>query len=281
MRWRETEGRATEIRLIVSDIDGTLLPRGGRISDVTRRAVERCWARGIPFVLATGRWAGAIGEVRRDLGLENRPCIIANGGAVLDGDGSCLREWHMREADARRAAAIAREYPVLINSYVRNGLYRLNVTPTLRRLQMYVGEGNPRIVQNDPAAFDSEGMRNVYKLEVLCENPSVLAELSARVRKLGLSVSSASPRNVEIMAPGCGKGTALRWLAGHLGAPRETVMAFGDHYNDLELLEEAGWPVAMGNSVDALKDAARIVAPACVEDGVARVLFERVLEEEP
>ena len=270
-----------EIRLIASDIDGTLLPRGGRISDVTRRAVARCWARGIPFILATGRWAGAIGGILRDLGLEGRPCIIANGGAVLDGDGRCLRESCMDETDARRVAEILLEYPVMVNSYVRNGLYRLNTDVMAERLKKYVGEGDPRIVNDDPDAFGTAGMRNVYKLEALCDDPAILAELSARVRRLGVTVSSASPRNVEIMAPGCGKGAALRWLAGYLGVPRETVMAFGDYYNDRELLAAAGWPVAMSNAVEELKAEARSIAPADVEDGVARVLLEQVLEEEP
>ena len=76
-------------------------------------------------------------------------------------------------------------------------------------------------------------------------------------------------------------GAALRWLAESYGVPWEKVMAFGDYHNDRELLEAAGWPVAMGNAVDALEAVARIIAPADVEDGVARVLLEKVLEEKP
>ena len=94
---------------------------------------------------------------------------------------------------------------------------------------------------------------------------------------MDVMVSSASPRNLEVMAAGFGKGTALRWLADYYGAPIAGTMAFGDYTNDMELLGAAGWPVAMGNAVAPLKAVARIIAPADVEDGVAQIL-ERVLE---
>ena len=270
---------ARDVRLIATDIDGTILPRGGAISENTRRTIARCWERGIPFVIATGRWVGAVAEVQAAAGLEGRPCIIANGGAVLGGDGSILKEWITPEPLARRACEVMAEYPVAMNTYVRNGLYRMNTAVVAERIKKYVGEGDPRIVRDDLDAFWGEGQKNVYKLEALCDDRDVIEALRARLLDMGLSVSSASPRNLEIMAPGFGKGTALRWLAGHLGVPIDATMAFGDYLNDLEMLEAAGWPVAMGNGVDALKAVARIIAPTDAEDGVARVVFERVLEE--
>ena len=270
---------ARDVRLIATDIDGTILPRGGAISENTRRAIARCWERGIPFIIATGRWVGAVAEVQAAAGLVGRPCIIANGGAVLDGDGSLLKEWITPEPLARRVCEAMAEYPVMVNTYVRNGLYRMNTAAMAGQVKKYVAEGDPRIVSDDPEAFWTAGQRNVYKLEALCDDRDVIEALRARLTDMGLSVSSASPRNLEIMAPGFGKGTVLRWLAGHLGVPIENTMAFGDYLNDLEMLRAAGWPVAMGNGVDELKAAARIIAPTDAEDGVARVVFERVLEE--
>ena len=57
-------------------------------------------------------------------------------------------------------------------------------------------------------------------------------------------------------------------------------MAFGDNANDLDMLSAVGWPVAVGNAIEAVKSRARLIAPADVDDGVARVIFERVLGEE-
>lgn len=269
-----------DIKLIATDIDGTILPRGGEISPRTRAAAQRCWARGIPFVIATGRWVGAIAAVQRDLGVEGRIAIVANGGAVVGPDGTLLREWFMEEADCRRVYDILRACPVMINSYVRNGLYRMNTWVMADRLKRYVGEGDLRIVSDDEAAFLSEGMRHVYKMEALTEDPALIAALRGRLEATGLSVTSASPRNLEIMGPGLGKGTALKWLAEYLGVSTGQCMAFGDNINDLEMLRAAGWPVAMGNAVEAVKAEARIVAPKDTEDGVAKVVFKEVLGEE-
>ena len=77
-----------------------------------------------------------------------------------------------------------------------------------------------------------------------------------------------------------GKGTALRWLAESLGIPTDRCMAFGDNANDLDMLAAVGWPVAVGNAADAVRRAARIVADTDANDGVAKVIFERVLGEE-
>ena len=96
---------------------------------------------------------------------------------------------------------------------------------------------------------------------------------------MGYSLSSAYADNVEIMAPGCGKGTALRWLAGRLGVDPADCMAFGDNLNDLSMLEAAGWPVAVENAVDELKKAARMIAPCDADDGVAQII-ERALRNE-
>ena len=90
-------------------------------------------------------------------------------------------------------------------------------------------------------------------------------------------LSSSGRDNLEVMAPGGGKGRALAFLMGRLGLKKEQVMAFGDSTNDLDMLGAAGWPVAMGNALDVVKALAWRVAPSCDQDGVARTLQECVL----
>ena len=272
-----------DIRLIAADVDGTMLPRGGVISPNLRRAIGLCRARGIPFIIASGRWIGAMGDVMEQSGVGNQPVIIANGAAILDGDRAPLKEWLLDDADARRVYDLLRAFDVQINGYGRGVLYCLNTRALKRRSSMiagYIGGEGHRLVLEDRAAFEAEGLRDAYKLEALSEDPEVIAGVQAALEGSGLSVTHSSPRNVEIMAPGVNKGAALRWLAGHLGIPMAACMAFGDNMNDYDLLASAGWPVAMGNADPALKRAARLVAPADVDDGVARVLLERVLEME-
>ena len=102
----------SEIRLIASDVDGTMLPRGGAISDNLRRAIGLCRERGIPFIIASGRWIGAMGDVIAQSGIGAQPMIIANGAAILDGNREPLREWLLDDADTRRVYDILRTFDV-------------------------------------------------------------------------------------------------------------------------------------------------------------------------
>lgn len=270
-----------DIRLIASDVDGTMLPRGGRISDALRGVIRRCRDLDIPFVVASGRWIGAMGDVIRQADTGDMPLIIANGAAMIGPDGAPMREWLLDDADTRRIYGILRQFDVQINGYKRDALFCLNTAALKRRSTMiagYIGGAGHRLVTDDVETFEAEALHDAYKLEALSENPEVIAGVKAALRGVGLSVTHSSARNVEIMASGVNKGVALRWLAGTLGIPMECCMAFGDNMNDLDMLNAVGWPVAMANGDEALKRAARIVAPADADDGVAKIIDTCVLE---
>lgn len=270
-----------DIRLIASDVDGTMLPRGGVISERLRTAIRRCREAGIPFIIASGRWIGAMRDVISQSGAAGMPMIIANGAAIIGADGAPMREWLLRDADARRVYDILRRFDVQINGYKRGELFCVNTAALKRRSAMissYIGGAGCRLVTDDVETFEREALHDAYKLEALSEDPAVVAQVQAALGGVGLSVTHSSRRNVEIMAAGVDKGSALKWLAGALGVPMACCMAFGDNMNDLDMLNAAGWSVAMGNGDDALKRSARIIAPADVDDGVARVIESYVLE---
>ena len=101
---------------------------------------------------------------------------------------------------------------------------------------------------------------------------SVLAKLKQELLDAGYSVSSAYADNMEIMLGGHGKGTAVKWLSEYLGVKPEETMAFGDNTNDQTMLDAVGWPCAVENAVESLKNSARIVTPPCDADGVAPII---------
>lgn len=271
-----------DIRLVASDVDSTMLPRGGEISENLRRAVRGLRKRGIPFIISSGRWIGALSGVIRQTGTEDMPVIIANGAAIVAPDGETLHEWLMDDADVRRAYDIMRAFNIQINGYVRDGLYCVNSRALKRPSSMvsqYIGAGHARLVMDDEAAFEAEALHSAYKLEGLTEDLALIQRVRDALAVTGLAVTHSSPRNVEVMAAGVGKGRALRWLAGQMGVDIARCMAFGDNDNDLDMLNTVGWPVAVGNASEDVKAVARIVGPADVEDGVARVIMEQVLGE--
>lgn len=271
------------IKLIFSDIDRTILPQGGEASAVTRDAVRECRAAGVEFVVASGRWYPAARLIVQDqLGIEDGYMIISNGGAVVRSDGTPLMEWGMSDDQARAVYDILRNERTMMTAYVRDAIYRLNgrylTVYSLPETSYFHGERAYRVVDEDREGFEAVGMHHPYKMEAYSDDYELLARLRGRLEAAGLQVNSSFPCNLEIMAPGTGKGAAVRWLTDHLGFKREETMGFGDYTNDIPMLENVGWPVAVDNAVDEVKDICRIIAPSCEENGVAQAIRSYILE---
>ncbi len=267
------------IALVVSDIDDTLLPKGGEISDRTRRAVAALNERNIPFALASGRWFPSTVSVAQEIGCKG-PLIVANGGCVITTGGEVLKEFCMTDEDVRTAYEIIKDSGALITSYVRGAIYRLNADSMENRPPeklSYFGGDLFEVVDDDVSRFEAEALTGVYKMEAYSNDEALLNDLRARLSESGFLVSSSFRTNIEITTSGLGKGTALLWLASYLGVPRESVMACGDNTNDMQMLACAGLGVAMGNAVPELKKMARVVAADCAADGLARAIEEYVL----
>lgn len=276
-----------DIRLIVSDIDGTLLVTGREASPGTIAAVRACRARGVEFVVSSGRWYPAARSVAVDqLGIEDGYMIICNGGAVVRSDGAVLRDWRMDAEAAQAIYRVLKDAPAMMTAYVPDAIYRIR-RRYLTRFELpetsyFSAHHAYRVVDGDEAAFARRGLERPYKIEVYADDLELLARLRGEIVEMGFQVNSAFPFNLEIMAPEAGKGTAVRWLMEQMHLSREQTMGFGDYTNDLTMLASVGWPVAVGNAIDQVKQICRIVAPDCADDGVAKTIHKYVLGgEEP
>lgn len=99
------------IRLIFSDVDDTVVPAFGDISDRTRKAISACEKKGIPFVICSGRWLGSAMDIVHAAGIRDGYAIIANGSYILRPDGTLVQEWFIPEVQARSAAAVLENIP--------------------------------------------------------------------------------------------------------------------------------------------------------------------------
>lgn len=273
-----------DIRLIVSDIDGTLLTTGQPASRANVEAVAACRKRGVEFVLASGRWYPAALNVAEQLGIDDGIMITCNGSAVVRCDGSVLMENGLSAEQSRIVYRILQKEKVMMTSYVRGGIYRMRSRYLsifhLPEVGGFFYGGKYDVVDEDEAAFISSLDRAPYKMEAYSDDSALLAKIRAELEEAGLQVNSSFPFNLEIMASGAGKGSAVRWLTAYMGLKQEQVMGFGDYTNDLSMLANVGWPVAMGNALDEVKAVCRIVAPSCAEDGVAKTIRQYILGEE-
>ena len=274
-----------DIKLIVSDIDRTILPANQIISPVTYNAVRDCRARGVEFVIASGRWYPAARKVAVDqLGIEDGYMIICNGGAVVRSDGTPLAEWRLTPEQAQQIYELLKAEKVMMTAYVPDAIYRVRgeylTCFRLPETSYFARTRTYRVVDDDWQGFEEHGLNGPYKIEAYADDTGLLAELRRKVEALGFEANSAFPFNLEIMAPGAGKGAAVRWMTEHMGLTRDQVMGFGDYTNDLPMLENVGWPVAVDNAIDEVKRACRIIAPSCEDDGVARTIQKYVLGDE-
>ena len=274
-----------DIKLIVSDIDRTILPANQIISPATYAAVRDCRARGVEFVIASGRWYPAARKVAvEQLGIGDGYMIICNGGAVVRCDGTPLAQWRLTPEQAREIYDLLKGEQVMMNVYAPDAIYRVRsqyLTCFRFPETSYFAEGmSYRVVDGDWQGFEAGILSGPYKIEAYTDDTALLLELRRRIEALGFQANSAFPFNLEVMAPGAGKGTAVRWLTEHMGLTRDQVMGFGDYTNDLPMLENVGWPVAVGNAIDEVKAACRIIAPACEDDGVAKTISKYVLGDE-
>ena len=274
-----------DIKLIVSDIDRTILPANQIISPATYNAVRDCRARGVEFVIASGRWYPAARKVAVDqLGIEDGYMIICNGGAVVRSDGTPLAEWRLTPEQAKQIYELLKAEKVMMTAYVPDAIYRVRsqylTVFRLPETSYFARTRTYRVVDDDWQGFEEHGLNGPYKIEAYANDTGLLAELRSKIEALGFEANSAFPFNLEIMAPGAGKGAAVRWLTEHMGLTREQVMGFGDYTNDLPMLENVGWPVAVDNAIDEVKRACRIIAPSCEDDGVAQTINKYVLGDE-
>lgn len=263
-----------DIRLIVTDLDGTLLNAAREISPRTAKALLNCVSRGVTVAFASGRSFEAVRPFALGIGLHNCVIISSNGARVdASPDGPIIFEDCLDEAITREAAGRLVGAGLYVECYSDERIYMANRVPMKHRRHVpgFTADGRVEFVE-DAARLVEEGPKKARKLIVFSDEQRRIDEARTLLKGMPLSLSQSGEDNLEIMREGAGKGRAVRRLCERLGISKENVMAFGDQTNDLDMLMEAGWPVAMDNAVDEVKRRAAIIAPRHDEDGVARVL---------
>ncbi|MBR4235336.1 MAG: HAD family hydrolase [Clostridia bacterium] len=270
------------IRMIVSDIDGTLVPIGGSLSERTRQCIKRCAQKNIKIVLASGRTFVNAASVALQSGIDC-PVISANGGrADAHTYVSPIYEDRLSRDDAKLICEKLYASGCFMTSYVGTKVYVLHERAGKSENARRVSEAKPDsefAVIDDTQRMFTEGVNGPYKFEAYSDDPAFIERLRREFSQLGFYVSSAYSYNLEIMPSGGGKGKAVRELAKLYGIAQNEIMALGDGTNDITMLEASGLPVAMENAADSLKRVAKLIAPSAGSDGAAQVIERFALSE--
>jgi Cof subfamily protein (haloacid dehalogenase superfamily) len=219
-------------------------------------------------------WRSAEPWVRR-LGADS-PAILYNGGQVLDfAAGRTVYERRLPRAAARAALALIAGRPaVQPHLYLHDRVYAPRRHPLSDTY--VVDDGlDYEVVPDLPGLVEHD---DPHKILVIGHPPDVDA-LGAEVREARLPVHAVTsePTYLEILPPGVSKGTALAALLAHLGLRPAEVIAVGDNWNDLEMIEAAGFGVAMGHAPAGVRARADFVCGTAEEEGVREVIERFVL----
>ncbi|HEY7795237.1 MAG TPA: HAD family hydrolase, partial [Gaiellaceae bacterium] len=249
--------------------DRTLIAEDGELRPRTAAAIAAARQAGVPFIVATGRMFRSALPYAQAAGIEE-PLVCYQGAAVVS---PVTREWLRHEPIplelAREAIAAVQDAGFGLNCYVDDDLYVTEVTDHARAYADF--QSLPLTAVGDLLAWLE---RPPTKLVVVAD-PDALDGLRPRlVEQFGdrLFIAKSLPYFLELASPRISKGTGLHFVLERLGLPAERTVAFGDGENDLELLEEAGFGVAVENAHTALKARADLVIPGAREEGVAQVL---------
>ena len=266
-------------KLILTDLDGTLLRDDKRLSPANRAALERAAARGCQVVLATGRSYASLPQELRALPFL-RYFIFMNGAKVYDlAADRVLHRAEIGPETVDRLLDFLESQDLSVDCYLQDQGYMERTY--YDRLDYFIRDPIAREHSRHsraPVADLRETIRmgggSVQKFQCFFPHP----ELEPRVREhLGrefpeLELSSSLPGNLEINAAGATKGAALLALCRALDLSPADAVAFGDGTNDLTMLRQAGIGVAMANADPEVLAVADWTAPSNQEDGVAQIL---------
>lgn len=261
-------------RLIVTDIDGTLLNRHGAILPRTRAELARARAAGAIWALASGRPLPGLRRLVRDMHLDDSNLVLigANGAVVSDAvSDEILARRAMSPQIAARVCTLAAGYPVTSLLCVGDDI--LTGDPQSERA-LLEAEGNEANLVHLP---DVTSVHIPVDKALFCGRPQVLRELQAALRaEVGevTETSFSAPSYFEVTAAGVDKGSAVRAYAESASIRLEEVVAFGDNHNDLPMITTAGLGVAMGNAVEDVRTAADRITASNDEEGIALVLAD-------
>jgi Cof subfamily protein (haloacid dehalogenase superfamily) len=264
-------------KLLVVDIDGTLLGRGRSISAENRRALDRARRSGVRVAISTGRAVLACTSVLEQLALDGYHIFFD--GALVSDLGSEVYAQPLDRGVVGEAVEFARWLEIDLELYSAAHYFVERETWSTNAHRQFFGI--------EPSVVDFSGLwqrERIIKAGLASVDSGQVAkarQFSARFDgRLYFSIarSPAFPgvEFTNVVAPEVSKGKALEALALHLGVLLSEVMAVGDGTNDITLLDKAGLAVAMDNAPDEVKAVADHIAPDVDQNGLAAAV-ERFL----
>ena len=253
-------------KIIAIDVDGTLVDDNGDMPLENIEALRNAYDKGVIVTLCTGRPIQAAQPIMDSIGLD-MPFITYNGAMVVSAKThDILFEQSMSLEDVLRVYKLGKEYDTTMIVWSRNRLY---VNRMDERSISYgkQAQTEPELV-TDINKLAIEGVTKILWYDEVDIINGFVKTVGNHVGE-GVNFHTSKPFFLEFVDVKSSKGLALEKLGEHLGVERDSIIAIGDGYNDLSMIEYAGMGIAMENAPDDIKEKADFVTLSNNENGVA------------
>lgn len=256
------------IKMVATDIDGTIVKWGCDYSDGVKSCVKKLCDNGVKVVLVTGRMHCATTHVAEALGLKT-PIVSYQGGLIKNNKGETLYQQNLDSDTAKKIIKWARKNDVHINLYLDDKLYVEKDNEFVRKYT------DGKFISYEVCNFDDLNIENVNKILAIDFNDAErvtgwVCELQQKFPEL--YIVKSTPYFCEIGSPKATKSAGVEFLANKWGIKKDEILTIGDQDNDIELLKAGGVPVAMGNASDELKKYACYITDTVENDGFAKAV---------
>jgi Cof subfamily protein (haloacid dehalogenase superfamily) len=271
----------TAIELLIVDIDGTIAGKSNQVSDRVKQAIRAAQSKGVRVGIATGRMYKSALRFHQEIGADF-PLIAYQGAWIQDPQtGKIYRHFPLPIATARELIDYFEQSHLFdklsIHVYRDDSLYVRDINSDT---ELYIGRsGIPAHPVGDLRTVLTDRPTKILAMSEDVELiNSLLLDLQQRYSKDELHITTSVPIFLEATNAGVNKGTAIDYIARELlGITAANILAIGDNYNDVEMLDYAGIGVAMGNAPGDVQSRADWVAPDIEADGVAVAIEKFIL----
>jgi Cof subfamily protein (haloacid dehalogenase superfamily) len=265
----------TEIRLLLADVDGTLVTHDKVLTERSVEAVHKLHKAGILFALTSGRPPRGMQMLTGPLAIDT-PIAGFNGGVIVDPDMSVITQ---RAIPSELVAPIVAKLDASLDVWIYRGadwLVRDLEAPHVAR-ERFTVQFDPTVVESLDAVTE-----DVAKIVGVSDDHELVQSVAAAVHdEFGEHVSAArsQPYYVDVTHPEANKGAVAKFLSARYSIPTEQIATIGDMPNDVLMFANSGLSIAMGQSDPEVQRAARRVTSSNEEEGFANAVERFILHE--
>ena len=270
------------IKLVLSDIDGTILNDQHEIDSKLPQVISQLNEKNIPFILASARSPYGIFPLRTKLSLEDFPIACYNGALVLEGSITNYRTITEHVIQNQEVTfileAIMREFPQVSISLYSGINWIVNRVDKWIRIEADITKDTPKV--KDISKFITENNPSIHKL-LLIEKPEIIQQVNELLKQLNLNDSAfylSKENYLEITSKEVSKEKALLDLSEYYNVSLLNTMTIGDNYNDIPMLTMAGLGIAMSNAPKEVKVYADVETGNNNNHGVSDVINKYILD---